>query len=58
MPIIRKIFEIGGSKAITLPRSWFDFHERQSGEKISEVAIEVDDTLTVIPVLPKRGNPS
>lgn len=54
MPIIRKVMDLRTSKAICLPKSWLEFAERENGRKITEVAIEVDEVLTVRPILPKR----
>jgi antitoxin component of MazEF toxin-antitoxin module len=53
MPIIRKILKVGDSKAITLPKSWIAFLERENQE-ITEVTIEVDKVLTVSPILLKK----
>jgi len=54
MPIIRKIIQVGTSKAVSLPKSWLDWLERETGEVIREVAVEVDRVLTIEPVLPKE----
>lgn len=55
MPIIRKILDIGPvSKAIVLPKSWLEYYERETGEKIERVTIEVNKKLTIEPYL-KRG---
>lgn len=51
MPIKRKVFAIGDSKAITLPKSWIEIYERQIGKPLSEVAVEVDAVLTIIPLV-------
>jgi len=53
LPIIRKVLEVGNSKAITIPKSWFDYFEKETGVQVSEVAMEIDRSLTVTPVLPK-----
>ena len=55
MPIIRKILPIGGSQAITLPRSWLDCIERETGKRPTEVTIEVNGILKVSPVIEKRA---
>ena len=54
MPIKRKLLPIGGSKGITLPKSWIDFIEQKYGEKIVEVAIEVDQKLIVTPIIKEK----
>jgi antitoxin component of MazEF toxin-antitoxin module len=50
-PLIRKLFKIGYSKAITIPKSWIKFIEKEHGVHITEVAIEVDQVLTIAPIL-------
>jgi antitoxin component of MazEF toxin-antitoxin module len=55
MPIIRKVLKLGHSKAITIPLSWFEFFERESGENIREVSIEIDRVLTVQPIVKNKG---
>jgi len=56
MPIIRKVIEIGNSKAVCIPKSWFEYFENESGHKISEVTIEVNRVLKISPFIPKRKN--
>jgi len=55
LPLIRKIVPIGGSRGITLPKSWLELIQREEGMEITEVAVEVDNVLTVKPILPKKG---
>jgi hypothetical protein len=53
-PIIRKIIDVGKtSKGITLPKSWLENFERETGKQITEVAMEVNGGLTIQPILPK-----
>ena len=55
MPIIRKIIEVGKtSRAVILPKSWLEFFEKESGNQINHVAIEVDKTLTIIPYVESK----
>lgn len=54
MPIVRKVMNLRTSKAICLPKSWLEYAERESGSKITEVAIEVDRILTITPILPEK----
>ncbi len=56
MPIIRKVIKIGDSKAVTLPKTWLDFFEKEIGEEIGFVTIEVDKKLTIAPYTPKKEN--
>jgi antitoxin component of MazEF toxin-antitoxin module len=54
MPIIRKVVKVGDSRGMTIPKSWLDFLEKENGQEILEVAIEVDKVLTVSPILTKK----
>jgi hypothetical protein len=55
LPLIRKIIQAGRtSQAVILPKSWLEFYEKESGCKITEVAIEVNSVLKVSPILPKN----
>lgn len=54
MPIIRKVIDVGRSKAVTIPKSWLEYYEREKGEVIEAVAIEVNEVLTITPFLPKH----
>ena len=54
MPIIRKVMNLRTSKAICLPKSWLEFFEKETGSRITEVAIEVDHTLTITPIFQKK----
>jgi len=55
MPIIRKVIEIGNSKAVCIPKSWFEYYEKETGGKIKEVAIEVNRVLRITPIIRKGG---
>ena len=54
MPLIRKIIKVGGSKAVTLPTEWLRWVKRKTGQEPTEVAIEVDDNLTIIPIVKEQ----
>jgi antitoxin component of MazEF toxin-antitoxin module len=51
MPLIQKIIQIGDSKAVTIPKSWLTFHERQNKYPIKEVTIEVNSVLIIRPIM-------
>ena len=53
MPMIKKIVMIGGSQGITLPSSWLDWIDRETGKRPKEVTIEVNGVLKISPVLEK-----
>lgn len=58
MPIIRKVIAAGKtSRAVILPKSWFDFYERESGHQINFVAIEVNRELRITPIIRAEGKP-
>ena len=54
MPIIRKVTTVGAARGITLPKSWLEWIERETGQEITEVALEVDKVITITPILPKK----
>jgi antitoxin component of MazEF toxin-antitoxin module len=57
LPIIRKVIQVGNSRAISLPKSWLDLLERETGESVNEVKMEVDNVITISPILPKKVSP-
>ena len=54
MPIIRKIIQVGTSKAVTIPKSWYEYWRRETGHDVTEVAIEVNRVLKISPILPAK----
>ena len=50
MPIIRKLIQVGKSKAITIPKSWINYYQRETGQKLDHVVIEINDVLTIRPL--------
>jgi len=50
MPIRRKVCKIGTGLAVFLPKSWVQLLEEKHGP-IEAVAIEVDNILTITPIL-------
>lgn len=63
MPLIQKVIQVGDSRAVTIPKSWLVYYERQSGQRIREVVVEVNGKLTIRPILKreeasKEGVPS
>lgn len=53
MPLKRKICRIGTGLAVFLPKSWVDLLEEKHG-RIEAVTMEVNDVLTIAPILPKK----
>ena len=54
MPLIRKIIDAGKtSKAVIIPKSWLEYYEKQEGQSIESVAIEVNRVLKISPILQK-----
>jgi len=54
LPIIRKVIDVGRSKAVTIPKSWLQYYEKEKGETIKQVTIEVNEVLRIAPFLPKE----
>lgn len=54
MPIIRKVIDVGRSKAVTIPKTWLDYFEKELGYPIERVAVEVDRQLTIVPYTPEK----
>jgi len=51
MPLVRKIIEVGDSRAVTLPSDWLKFAEEQAGRRITEVTMEVNGAITIKPLI-------
>jgi hypothetical protein len=56
IPLVRKIIEVGTSKAVTIPKDWLEYYEKEYGRPIEEVAIEVDEVLKIYPLIPKQND--
>jgi antitoxin component of MazEF toxin-antitoxin module len=55
MPIVRKIIPVGKtSKAVIIPKSWLELYERETGQQIREVKVEVNKILKIQPVISKE----
>ena len=52
--ILRKIIRFDNSFGITIPKSWLIHYEKEKGQKIRELAIEVNGILKVSPVCDKQ----
>jgi len=50
-PLIQKLIQVGDSRAVTIPKSWLAYYERQSGQCIKEVSVEVDGKLIIRPII-------
>jgi len=54
MPIKKSVISLGKySRTITLPKSWLEIYESQTGQKIKKVLMEVNGELKVKPYLEK-----
>lgn len=51
IPIRRKIFRLGNSDVITLPASWRQLVEKETGKRVTEVAIEINTVLKIYPIV-------
>jgi antitoxin component of MazEF toxin-antitoxin module len=54
LPIIRKLVQVGGSQGVTIPKSWIENIERQTGKKLTELAIEINGVLKIAPIIEKE----
>jgi antitoxin component of MazEF toxin-antitoxin module len=54
MPIIRKILNVGDSKAVTIPKSWIESAEEDSGKKVVALSMEVNGSIILQPVFEKK----
>jgi len=39
---------------VTVPKAWLDYLQRETGQEITEVALEVDKVLIISPIIPKK----
>jgi len=51
MPIIKKVTTVGAGRGICLPKSWLEWIERETGQPLREVLLEIDNSLTIIPLI-------
>jgi len=51
MPVKRKVIIIGDSRGITIPKSWLELVEKQIGQRLEHVAMEIDSSLTIVPMV-------
>jgi len=56
MPIRRKICKIGNGFAVFLPKSWVDLLTEKHGRPIEAVEMEVDDVLTISPIVKENAS--
>ena len=54
MPIIRKVMDLGTCKAVTIPKSWLEFFEKELGQEIEFVCMEVDREIKILPYLQRK----
>ena len=57
-PLIRRVYRISNSRVFTLPKSWLAYIEQQTGQQVDEVAVEVDNVLTISPILSRNRQSS
>jgi hypothetical protein len=56
LPLKRPIIALGKySKVIVIPKSWIEFYESETGQKITDVLIDIDKELRIRPFL-KEGD--
>ena len=54
MPLKRKIFQLGRSYVVTLPKSWVETARAEHGD-FEHVLVEVDDVLRLKPDAKKKA---
>ena len=54
MPLVRKVMKVGSVRAVSLPADWLRWIERESGQPLKEVLLEVGDAIIVTPLLSKK----
>lgn len=54
MPLEKKIMNVGGSKLITIPKSWIENAERTKGKKVIAIGMEIDGSIKLTPIYEKE----
>jgi antitoxin component of MazEF toxin-antitoxin module len=54
MPLLKKIVVHGGSRGVNLPASWLTLIEKETGQKLREVLMEVNGEITIRPLIEKK----
>ncbi len=57
MPIVRKITGHGGSRGVTLPASWINLIEKETGQKLKAVLMDIDGLIIIKPLIEKKVAP-
>jgi hypothetical protein len=57
MPILKKVILHGASRGVTLPASWIALIEKESGQKLTEVLMEVNGEIRIRPLIEKKMAP-
>jgi hypothetical protein len=56
MPITRQLIKLGNSKVIAIPLSWIRYVEKETGQPLKTVGLDVSDTIKIYPVFEKKAN--
>jgi antitoxin component of MazEF toxin-antitoxin module len=51
MALIRKLIKVGGSRAVTIPATWIQYHEKMNTQKIQKIGMEIDGKIVIWPIL-------
>ena len=54
MPMIRKLIQVGSSKAVTIPPDWLEFYKRKFGREVEEVEMELNGEIKIYVRDPKE----
>jgi len=47
MPLMKKLIQVGNSRALVIPRDWLKCCEEKAGELIHSIFMELDDVITI-----------
>jgi antitoxin component of MazEF toxin-antitoxin module len=56
MPIEKTLIKFGKSRAVILPKGWISYAEKQQGQEMQTVALEVNGAITIKPSFDKANN--
>ena len=51
MPLIHKLIRVGDSRAVTIPKTWLEYHEKKNGREIFKVGMELNGKIVIWPIL-------
>ena len=58
MPLLKKLIDLGNSKAITIPKDWLDYYKERNGVELETVLMEISDSKIILYAEGKQSNGS